>query len=177
MIFSLCQHHSNWANLPFPYHLCRTQSGHFLKFYSWFSSSKAWKDLQMTFDSYCDREKDANCVFFDQFVAMPICFLGVRNILALKILTWRSLIVGFVIFRSFEIPNHWAWKTSRIYQVVSVLLTRWPRTGATWHRFCEEFCLSEGSIRADELGHYCFGKKRALFCQHRLSDLGQALWI
>ncbi|MDR1595310.1 MAG: phosphatidylglycerophosphatase A [Puniceicoccales bacterium] len=45
-------------------------------------------------------EVDPGCIVLDEFVAMPICFIGVRNLDANRLLL---IAAGFVIFRIFDI--------------------------------------------------------------------------
>ncbi|MDR1433403.1 MAG: phosphatidylglycerophosphatase A [Puniceicoccales bacterium] len=48
-------------------------------------------------------EEDPPCIIFDEFVAMPVCFLGVGGFAPRKISTFVLLLTGFVIFRTFDI--------------------------------------------------------------------------
>ncbi|MDR0742418.1 MAG: phosphatidylglycerophosphatase A [Puniceicoccales bacterium] len=48
-------------------------------------------------------EKDPSCVILDEFVAMPICFLGIRHFVPATVAMWKVWVLGFVIFRIFDI--------------------------------------------------------------------------
>ncbi|MDR1890805.1 MAG: phosphatidylglycerophosphatase A [Puniceicoccales bacterium] len=48
-------------------------------------------------------EKDPGSVVLDEFVAMPICFLGVKHFVPAGIAIWKIWLIGFVIFRIFDI--------------------------------------------------------------------------
>ncbi|MDR2432603.1 MAG: phosphatidylglycerophosphatase A [Puniceicoccales bacterium] len=48
-------------------------------------------------------EKDPGCVILDEFVAMPICFLGIKHFIPATIAMWKIWVLGFVIFRIFDI--------------------------------------------------------------------------
>jgi phosphatidylglycerophosphatase A len=48
-------------------------------------------------------EKDPRCIILDEFVAMPICFFGIKHLAEAKFSTFAILLMGFVIFRIFDI--------------------------------------------------------------------------
>lgn len=47
--------------------------------------------------------KDPSCVILDEFAAMPICFLGIETIAKPQLPFWSILIIGFLLFRFFDI--------------------------------------------------------------------------
>lgn len=65
----------------------------------------------------CDRAehhlqtRDPDCIVLDEFVAMPICFLGFHEHLETHGL-WGLLLLGFMLFRYFDI-----WKPLGIYKL------------------------------------------------------------
>jgi phosphatidylglycerophosphatase A len=48
-------------------------------------------------------EKDPSRVILDEFVAMPICFLGIKHFVPATVAMWKIWVLGFVIFRIFDI--------------------------------------------------------------------------
>jgi phosphatidylglycerophosphatase A len=49
------------------------------------------------------RRKDPGEVILDEFVAMPLCFLGWRTLVAAGWPQWSVLLAGFALFRVFDI--------------------------------------------------------------------------
>jgi phosphatidylglycerophosphatase A len=58
-------------------------------------------------------EKDPSCVILDEFIAMPICFLGIKNFIPETIAMWKVWLIGFVIFRIFDILKPFGIKKSQ----------------------------------------------------------------
>jgi phosphatidylglycerophosphatase A len=48
-------------------------------------------------------EKDPGCIILDEFVAMPVCFLGVKHFVPANVSFLLVLGLGFIIFRAFDI--------------------------------------------------------------------------
>jgi phosphatidylglycerophosphatase A len=58
-------------------------------------------------------EKDPSCVILDEFVAMPICFVGIKHFVPAEIAMWKIWLLGFVIFRIFDILKPFGIKKSQ----------------------------------------------------------------
>ncbi|MDR2628538.1 MAG: phosphatidylglycerophosphatase A [Puniceicoccales bacterium] len=58
-------------------------------------------------------EKDPSCVILDEFVAMPICFLGIKHFVPATIAMWKIWVLGFIIFRIFDVLKPFGIKKSQ----------------------------------------------------------------
>ncbi|MDR1528365.1 MAG: phosphatidylglycerophosphatase A [Puniceicoccales bacterium] len=58
-------------------------------------------------------EKDPSCVILDEFVAMPICFLGIKHFVPATVAMWKIWVFGFIIFRIFDILKPFGIKKSQ----------------------------------------------------------------
>ncbi|MDR2776894.1 MAG: phosphatidylglycerophosphatase A [Puniceicoccales bacterium] len=58
-------------------------------------------------------EKDPSCVILDEFVAMPICFLGIKHFIPATIAMWKIWVLGFIIFRIFDVLKPFGIKKSQ----------------------------------------------------------------
>jgi phosphatidylglycerophosphatase A len=120
-------------------------------------------------------EKEPSCVIFDEFVAMPICFLGIRNFVTPKIPTRKILLIGFVIFRLFDILKPLGIKkvqhlSGGIGIVIDDILAA-IYTDVTTILICLTVIFKPmepflSNLISTLLGHYVAAKKRGFLCQN-----------